>query len=78
MGLALLKRAVNASKEANGNLDSVTIFSNLGFINPSQEALDSIFGTSTVPQSLPALEVNKNPNAPQILRKRTIVWKGKR
>lgn len=64
MGFSLLTRAVNASKEANGYLDSVAIFSNLGFKNPSKEAIDYIFGSSSIPQSMPAFKSNLNSTIP--------------
>lgn len=79
-GLNILERAIAIQKNASGNLDGVTLFTKLGFENPSQQAIDYIFnlkGQFNIPQTISETIDKKNTSLPRIQRKVSFTWKGK-
>ena len=62
-GLNILERAIAIQKNASGNLDGVALFKELGFENPSQQAIDYIFnlkGQFNIPQTISETIDKKN------------------
>lgn len=79
-GLNILERAIAIQKNASGNLDGVALFKELGFENPSQQAIDYIFnlkGQFNIPQTISETIDKKNTSLPRIQRKVSFTWKGK-
>ena len=79
-GLNILERAIAIQKNASGNLDGVTLFTKLGFENPSQQAIDYIFNLKqqlNIPQPASDTIDKKKVSLPRIHRKVSFTWKGK-
>jgi hypothetical protein len=79
-GLNILERAIAIQKNASGNLDGVTLFTKLGFENPSQQAIDYIFNLkdqTNIPQTTSDTADKKKVSPPRIHRKISFTWKGK-
>ncbi|MDY6386940.1 MAG: hypothetical protein SPL21_05630 [Fibrobacter sp.] len=80
IGLNLLESAIAKQKNASSNLDGVALFKELGFENPSQQAIDYIFNLKqqlNIPQPASDTIDKKNTSLPRIQRKVSFTWKGK-
>lgn len=79
-GLNLLESAIAKQKNASSNLDGVALFKELGFENPSQQAIDYIFNLKqqlNIPQPASDTIDKKKVSLPRIHRKVSFTWKGK-